>query len=344
MMLHSITIKPTALIVADRAADQQLLEDTFADQGFHVLVADKGQAGIEIWAEKMKAIRFVLVDLGMATVDGLEVIRTIRIEENMATYIVALTDEATSFHPQDIVYDEVDAWIHKPIKSDQLAALLHTAKLHLRLHDVSDVLAGLTELAAERGGETAGHLQRTKRYCYMLADDLHRHCPALGLTAERVQDVAEISVLHDIGKIGLPDGLLTKRGRYTLKEYEIIKDHTNIGGTLLRKMYQQSGSIYILLGYEIAMTHHEKWDGSGYPLGLQGENIPLPGRIMAFADAYDALLSRRPYKDPLSLYHAEHAIKEGAGRHFDPLIVESYERNRQSFVDIHRDFQEIDQF
>ncbi|MDK9705725.1 MAG: response regulator [Desulforhopalus sp.] len=343
-MLHSIGLKPTALIIAGRTVYQQMLADMFAGQGFHVLFAESGQSGIEIWAEKMKAIRLVVVDLEMAEVDGSEVIKTIRIEENLATYIVALTSQATSSHSQDIIHGEVDAWIHKPIEIDQLEALLHTAKLRLRLHDVTDLLAGLTELAAERGGETAGHLQRTKRYCYILADDLRRRCPDLGLTMERVGDIAEISVLHDIGKIGLPDGLLTKRGRYTPKEYEIIKDHTTIGGTLLRKMYQQSGSIYILLGYEIAMTHHEKWDGSGYPLGLQGENIPLSGRIMAFADAYDALLSRRPYKDPLSLYHAEHAIKEGTGRHFDPQIVESYQRNRQKFVDIHRDFQEIDQF
>ncbi len=341
-MFDSLIIKPAALIITNESTERQLLVAKLKEQGFFVLVADSGQAGIEIWAEKMKMIRIVVTDLAMVPVDGLEVIKTIRDQEEVSTYIVALMAEGVSLHQQNSLHDWADAWVQKPVQLEQLEALLHSAKLQLRLYDHSDLLAGVAELVAERGGETVGHLQRTKRYCFVIADDLRRQCPLLGLTEEQVQDIAEISVLHDIGKIGLPDGLLTKRGRYSPKEYEIIKDHTTIGGNLLKKLYQRSGSVLILIGYEMAVTHHEKWAGGGYPHGLQGEDIPLAGRIMAFADVYDALLSRRPYKDPLSLYHAEHAIKEGKGNHFDPLIVDCYERNRQRFVEIHNDFKESD--
>jgi putative two-component system response regulator len=341
-MFDSLTIKPAALIISNTPAERQLLADKLNEHGFYTITAESGQAGIEVWAEKMRAIRIVITDLEMMPVDGLEVIKTIRDQEELSTYIVALGGEGAGSYQQSLLHGRADAWMQKPIQIDQLEALLHSAKLQLRVYDHSDLLAGLAELAAERGGETAGHLQRTKRYCFLLADDLRRQFPALGLTERQAQEIAEISVLHDIGKIGLPDGLLTKRGRYLPKEYKIIKDHTNLGGNLLKKLYQRSGSLFILLGYEIAMTHHEKWDGSGYPRGLRGEEIPLAGRIMAFADVYDALFSRRPYKDPLSLYHAEHSINEGKGSHFDPLVVESYQRNRQLFVDIHNEFKEMD--
>lgn len=343
-MFDSITAKPAALIISHELPERQMLVDKLEEQGFYVFMADNGQVGIEMWAEKMKVIRMVVTDLEMVPIDGLEVIQTIRDQEEVATYIVALTAGAAEFSPvQSFPHEGADAWVQKPLDADKLDALLHSVRMQLRLFDHSDLLAGLAELAAERGGETPGHLQRTKRYCFILANDLRCQCPDLGLTEQQVHDIAEVSVLHDIGKIGLPDGLLTKRGRYSPKEYEIIKDHTIIGGNVLKKLYQRSGSVFVLMGYEIAMSHHEKWSGDGYPRGLQGVDIPLAGRIMAFADVYDALLSRRPYKDPLSLYHAEHAIREGKGSHFDPLVVESYERNREYFVEVHTSFKENDQ-
>jgi len=335
-MFDSTFIKPIALIITNNSLARHLLLDKLEEQGFFVLLAESGQIGLQMWAEKMKAIRLVITEIAMFPVDGGEIIKTIRGQEEAGTYIVALTDEGMDMS----VHDGANAWIQKPIHADQLEALLHSAKMQLRLDDHSDLLVSLAELAAKRGGETAGHLQRTKRYCFILAEDLRYHFPAMGLTEQQAQDIAEISVLHDIGNIGLPDGLLNKRGQYLPKEYEIIKDHTIIGANLLEKYYKRSGSLFILQGYEIAMTHHEKWDGSGYPYGLQGEDIPLAGRIMAFADVYDALLSRRSYKDPLSLHHAEYSIKEGKGRHFDPAIVESYERNRHQFLEIQNAFQE----
>ncbi len=211
----------------------------------------------------------------------------------------------------------------------------------LRLEDHYRLVGGLVELAAERAGETGAHLQRTKQYCAVIAEDLRIHHPELGLSEQMVEDIANLSVLHDIGKNSLPDGLLNKRGRLLAEEYETIKQHTTIGGAILKDMYNQTGSVFLLLGHDIAIAHHERWDGFGYPAGQQGEDIPLAGRIMAFADVFDALLSRRPYKDPFSLSYAEVYIKQESGKHFDPMIVESYQRVKHVFMDIHNSIQEL---
>jgi putative two-component system response regulator len=307
--------------------------------GFFVLTIDRVDKGLEVWSEKMIAIRLVIVELEMAPIAGEEAIKTIREQEIGETYIVTLTTETIEFQRQEFFHHLVNAWLCEPIQDDQLEALLHSVKQQLRLNDHNSLITGLTELAAARGGETRGHLQRTRRYCYLLAEDIRKHFPALGLTEQHVQDIADVSIMHDIGKIGLPDGLLTSR-RFLPKEHAIIKDHTIIGGTMFEKLFQQSGSLYLLLAYEVALTHHERWDGAGYPHGLQEEEIPLIGRIMAFADAYDALLTGRPYKDPFSLYLAEREIQEERGKQFDPAVVASYERNREQFYRIHRAFLE----
>lgn len=340
-MFDSVTIKPTVLVIDDEAAERQLLQKNLENQGYYVITAENGQAGLEIWAEKMRAIRIVITDLAMPLVDGFEVLKTIRAQEELYTCIMVLTSAGDDEALRQGLRDGADDFIGKPIVPEELSLRLQGALRMLRLQDQYDLVWGLAELAAERGGETASHLQRTRKYCYLLANDLRLHQPSLGLTEQLVEDIANLSVLHDIGQNGLPDGLLNKRGKYTPKEYEIIKDHTIIGGNILNKLYQRTGSVFLLLGYEIAMAHHEKWDGSGYPLRLKGEEIPLAGRIMAFADVYDVLLAKRSYKDPLSLNHAEFYIRGEKGKHFDPAVVESYERNRERFVEIHTSMQDV---
>ncbi|KJS02570.1 MAG: hypothetical protein VR65_05105 [Desulfobulbaceae bacterium BRH_c16a] len=341
-MFDSVTIKPTVLIIEADAAERNLLQNNLEKRGCHVLAAENGPAGLEIWAEKMRAIRIVITGLGMPLANGFEVIKTIRAQEEFHTCIILLAtgrDDEALHKGLDLGADD---FVGKPVVPEVLFLRLQGALRMLRLQDQYTLVLGLAELAAERGGESAAHLQRTRKYCHLLADDLRLHHPSWGLTKQLVDDIANLSVLHDIGKNGLPDGLLNKRGKYTPKEYEIIKDHTVLGGNILNKLYQRTGSIFFLLGYEIAMAHHEKWDGSGYPLRLKGEKIPLAGRIMAFADVYDVLLSRRPYKDPLSINHAEFYIRGEKGRHFDPAVVESYERNRERFAEIQKSIQEMD--
>ena len=222
-MFDSVTIKPTVLVIDDEAAERQLLQKNLESQGYYVITAENGQAGLEIWAEKMRAIRIVITDLAMPLVDGFEVIKTIRAQEELYTSIMILKSAGDDEALRQGLRHGADDFVGKPIVPEELSLRVQGALRMLRLQDQYDLVWGLAELAAERGGETAAHLQRTRKYCYLLADDLRLHNPSLGLTEQLVEDIANLSVLHDIGQNGLPDGLLNKRGKYTPKEYEIIK-------------------------------------------------------------------------------------------------------------------------
>lgn len=340
-MGDTMTGKPGILLIEHENEQRTILREKLEKRGFFVVSAENGQEGLELWSAQMEVLRIVITDIEMPVVDGFEVIKTIREQEDLYTYIMALT---TLKEKHDLLKGlrlGTDDFITKPIIDEELQLRLEGALKLLRLQDHRLLVAGLAEVAAERSGESGAHLQRTKGYCRILADDLRVRLPELDLSRRAVEDVATLSVLHDIGKNGIPDGLLNKRGTFSEKEYEIIKDHTIIGGNMLKKLSRQSGgSPFLLLGHEIAVAHHEKWDGTGYPFGLKGEEIPLAARIMALADVYDAMLSRRPYKDPFSLSYAEMYIEEQSGSHFDPEVVQSYLDNRGSFIEVHNRFPE----
>jgi putative two-component system response regulator len=160
----------------------------------------------------------------------------------------------------------------------------------------------------------------------------------MGLNDQTVEYILYAAPMHDIGKIGIPDKILLKPGKLTEEEWVIMKEHTIIGGRIL----EGSKAGYIHLGEIVALTHHEKWDGSGYPLGLKGNKIPLVGRIVAIADVFDALMSKRPYKEAFPLEKSHGIIREGRGNHFDPAVVDAFfasgkelDRIRQEFKDNH---------
>ena len=183
-------------------------------------------------------------------------------------------------------------------------------------------------LAAEtRDNETAGHLHRTSRYMHLLAFSFRGQ----RIWAKRLEASAP---LHDIGKIGIPDGILNNNGPLTAAEWETMRTHTTIGHRIL----VGSSSDLLRLGADIALSHHEKWDGSGYPQGIPGETIPIEGRLMALVDVFDALTTRRPYKDAWPLRDAFAHIQKESGRHFDPSLVELFFENREAVVSICKRF------
>lgn len=332
-------LKARVLVIEDEATQRRLARGHLESLDCDVITAVNGKEGLDI-LEKNSDIRIVITDLAMPEMDGFQVTEAIRRTEKRYTYIMILTTQDDKQSLTQGLSLGADDFVSKPIVKQELALRLKSAIRLLRLEDHDRLVSTLAELAAVRSGEQDSHLKRIKEYCYLIASDLRKNHPELEISKQAVEDIADISVLHDIGKICIPDGLLHKRGKYSPKEYEIIKDHTVTGAKILKDLAIEAASPFLNLGYEIAMFHHEKWDGSGYPTGIQEGEIPLAARIVAFADAYDAILSRRSYKDPLSPSHAEKIISAEKGKHFDPLIVEAYLRNTEAFSEIHKKYPE----
>jgi response regulator RpfG family c-di-GMP phosphodiesterase len=213
------------------------------------------------------------------------------------------------------------------VSSTALAAHGQIHKLERDEAEHATVFA-LARLAERRDNETGQHLERVSNYCRMLALGLRED----GLYTSEisdlfVSDLTRSAPLHDIGKVGIPDEILLKPGKLDPQEWEIMKRHTVIGGDTLRSIIdstRQPG--FLSMGYDVALCHHERWDGSGYPSGLEGLAIPLGARILALADVYDALTTRRPYKEPWSHGRALELIQSERGKHFDPAIVDAFVR------------------
>ncbi|MDR1515046.1 MAG: response regulator [Synergistaceae bacterium] len=198
------------------------------------------------------------------------------------------------------------------------------------------VMGTVAEMVEFRDHSTGGHVDRTIKYLEILVD---------GLLDERIYSdelkgldlrfLILSAQLHDVGKIAISDTILKKPGRLTAEEFEEMKTHTTIGAEAIARIGEHTaGHSFLHHAKIIAHTHHEKWDGTGYPLGLKGAEIPLEGRLMAIADVYDALISMRPYKPPLSADDAARIVKEGRGVHFDPLLVDIFEKLSGKFAKV----------
>jgi putative two-component system response regulator len=196
----------------------------------------------------------------------------------------------------------------------------------------------MCSLSETRDNDTGNHIRRTQNYVRALAMHLQPH-PRFSdfLSADNIEALYKVAPLHDIGKVGIPDAILLKPGKLTPEEFEIMKTHTTLGGNAItssEENFQLRDNNYLMLAHQIATGHHENWDGSGYPRGLKEDDIPIGARLMAVADVYDALISRRVYKDGFSDERATGIIVEGRDKHFDPDVVDA-------FLAIKIEFQEI---
>ncbi len=213
-------------------------------------------------------------------------------------------------------------------RAQHLAALVHEQTREIRDRE-KELIFRMSRAAEFRDPETGAHIQRMAYYSQAIAKGLDLD--------ESVQKlILEAAPMHDVGKIGIPDYILLKPGKLTPEEFEVMKGHARLGHELLNN----SGSEILRAGAQIAISHHEKYDGSGYPRGLKGNDIPLFGRIVAVADVFDALTSERPYKKAWSLEDAVHFLEEGRGKHFDPLCVEAFLATWDIVLDIRQRFQD----
>ncbi len=328
------------LIVDDTEANVDLLVDTLGDE-YNIAVAMDGETALEDAVENHPDL--ILLDIMMPGIDGYEVCRRLK-DDPVTKHIVVIFLTAMTSQKDEVKGLAIGAvdYILKPFNPSLVKARVHN-QLELKQH--RDNLEGLVKertkelkltrdvtivamgtMAEYRDPETGGHIQRTQNYVRLLAEHLRSHLKFKDHIDNAMIEILFVSApLHDIGKVGIADHILLKPGKLTIEEFEEMKQHSLVGSNIISRASKQLGNnSFLNVAREIAETHHEKWDGNGYPFGLHGERIPICGRLMAIADVYDALISKRVYKPAFSHQKAVNIITEGKGTHFDPDMVEAF--------------------
>ncbi|MDA8409671.1 MAG: two-component system response regulator [Treponema sp.] len=364
-----VQTRPTVLVVDD-TVDNLAVATAVLKEQYRVKAANNGEKALEIAASAAPP-DLILLDVMMPGLDGYEVCRRLKAASNTreipVIFLTAMSE--TEDERKGLEIGAVD-YILKPINPAILLARVRS-QLQLKaaadfLRDKNDFLEkeverrtaqvravqevtilALASLAETRDNDTGNHLRRTQHYVATLARDLRPTIREQGAclddepcTEEYINLLYKSAPLHDIGKVGIPDRILLKPGKLEPDEFEIMKRHSQLGFDAIDKAERSLGSAVAFLASakDIALRHHEKWDGSGYPGGLSGADIPLSARIMAVADVYDALISRRVYKEGMPAEKAARIIIEGAGSHFDPSVVEAFVRSQDRLRDIARRF------
>ncbi len=327
------------LVTDDDIGQRLILRNSLESDGYQVYEAGNGKQAAEI-LDTEPDIRLLLTDLAMPEMDGFELVRHVRKTEMRYTYIIVLTSIDDRESLINALSLGADDYLTKPVFPDELKLRLQSGTRLLRLESQEALIFSMAKLAEYRSEETGYHLERVAYYTRLLARDLVRHNPGYRLTVPLADEIALVSPLHDLGKVAIPDHILHKPGRLNKDECEIMKTHTSIGAKFIREIFDKTGSHYLWLGYEIAKFHHERWDGRGYPVGLAGEAIPVSAQIMGIADVYDALTSKRCYKDAFGHDKAYKMIIDERGRQFDPRVVDAFVRNEDAFLEVKKRFRD----
>ncbi|EWY39705.1 divalent ion tolerance protein CutA [Skermanella stibiiresistens SB22] len=279
-------------------------------------------------------VDLVVTDFMMPQMDGIEFLQRLRRIENTAEVpVIMVTGHAAKEFRREALVRGVTDFLNKPIDRIEFTArcrnLLELRASHRRLKEqaAGELIMRLSRSIESRDSETGAHLDRMARYARVIA-------AGVGLSEAMQERIQMAAPMHDVGKVAVSDEILFKPGRYTPEEYEVMKLHTIHGARIL----DDSSSPLIRLAASIALTHHEKFDGSGYPNGLKGEEIPLAGRIIAIADVFDALTTRRPYKPAWSLEQALAFLRDNTGSHFDPLCMSAFFDNLPTLLRIKAEF------
>lgn len=325
------------LVVEDDAISAAFLRDTLAYFGYKPTTAVNGREAFELL--RTGEFRIVVTDWEMPEMGGLELCRQVRGRSwNSYIYIILVT----FFDGVDRVVEGLragaDDFLSKPYHPDELKVRLRTGERMLSLESRDAMLFSLAKLAESRDRDTGMHLDRMREYCRILAQELSGWKKYRDLIdGEFIQLLYLTSPLHDIGKVGIPDNVLLKPGRLTPAEFDIMKTHTLIGGETLRAVTEAYPTVkYLSMAREIALTHHEHVNGRGYPFGLRGDEIPISGRLTAVPDVYDALTSRRVYKEKMSHEEARQIILQGSGTQFDADVVEAFMAREEDIIRIAR--------
>lgn len=330
---------PRILIVDDDEVSLEISRRTIERAGYAVRVARNGKEALDVL--RNDTCRLVITDWEMPELDGIELCREIRAGDfNGYVYVILLTSRGAT---KDIVAGltaGADDFMTKPFDPAELRVRVRTGSRILSMETRDLAIFAMAKLAESRDTETGAHLERMRCYSRILARYLSQQPKfADEVDADYVRMIYLTSPLHDIGKVGIPDSVLLKPARLSDREFDVMKQHTAIGAaTLDAALTQHPEADFLRMGRDIALTHHERWDGSGYPQGLSGRNIPLCGRIVALADVYDALSSKRVYKDAFDHDVVRSLIVAESGTHFDPDIVQAFLACEDEFIAIRKQF------
>jgi putative two-component system response regulator len=329
------------LVAEDDPVTAELLRASLVEFGYRPTVASNGYEALK--HVRSGRYRLVVSDWSMPEMSGVELCRQIRRRHASGyIYIILLTSRSGTESVVEGLNAGADDFVTKPFEPEELALRLHAGERILSLESRDVMIFTLAKLAESRDPETGAHLERMREYCRVLASHLALDPKYQDrIDGDYVRLIYLTSPLHDIGKVGIPDSVLLKPGRLTPEEFEVMKQHTVIGGKTLDAALRVRPEVeFLAMGREIAWTHHEWFDGSGYPAGLRGEQIPLSGRIVALADVYDALTTKRVYKPAFSHDDARSMILERTGTQFDPEVVAAFLANESRFLEIRDSFVE----
>ncbi|NWF91671.1 MAG: two-component system response regulator [Syntrophaceae bacterium] len=346
------------LVVDDEDRNLRLMTLLLTSFGYEVATASNGREALEKVRESPPDM--ILLDIMMPQMDGFEVARELKREDETRIIPVVMVTALNEVEDRVKALEAgADDFLSKPVDKSELRARVQsllkvkayndhmrnyqkeleaevakrTAQLRQafkKLREVSlESICHLCRAAEYRDENTGDHIKRMSYYASAVARKM-------GLSKQTVEDLLYTVPMHDAGKIGIPDHILLKPGKLNDEEWEIMRQHTVMGAQILAG----SGARFIKLAQTIALTHHERWDGSGYPKGLKGSKIPLVGRIAAIADVFDALTSKRPYRvKPFSVEEAFNYIREESGRHFDPKVVDAFFAAKDEIMRIKEDIE-----
>jgi putative two-component system response regulator len=367
MTEFDFTDKPTILVVDD-TSDNLILMSNLLKSDYKVKIANSGEKALRI-ATSDSPPDLILLDIMMPDMDGYEVcLRLKRGPKTMNIPVIFLTAKSEmEDEKKGLELGAVD-YITKPISPP---IVLARVKNHLALRVMDQFLRDkndflelevakrtkevialqdvtilvMASLAETRDSETGNHIRRTQFYVKALAEKLRDHPRfAWFLTDANINMLFKSAPLHDIGKVGIPDRILLKPGRFEAGEFEIMKTHTTLGRDAIAHAESALGIDvdFLIFAKTIALSHQEKWDGSGYPQSLSGDDIPIAARLMAVADVYDALISRRVYKNSMPHEDAVKIMIDGRGSHFDPDMLDAFLEIQEEFRSIARRFIDSD--
>lgn len=359
--------QPIVMVVDDIPANLQLLENMLVNSNYRVLLFTKGELALKA-AEKSPP-DVVLLDINMPGMDGYQVCERFKASPQLSDIPVIFVsglnetmDKVRAFSIGGVDY------ITKPYQFEEVHARLDThlkirnqqRKLERYSHHLEDLvqaqvqeitrsqtatIAALAKLAESRDDDTGMHIERVRHYCVVIARHMAEHSPCREeISSSFIEALFQAAPLHDIGKVAIPDSVLLKPGKLTAEEFDVMKRHTLIGARTLAAIHAKyPKNAFIRAGLSIARSHHERWDGGGYPDGARGTEISLHARIMAVCDVYDALRSDRCYRKALPHEEVCAMIESGSGSQFDPQVATAFHQIADEFLRISQELADSEQ-